>query len=56
VRDVLPPQPGFAECWGISVIHCPFCHGFEYRQQPTGTLLNGDAALEHTRLLRQWTN
>lgn len=55
VRDLLPAQPGFAECWGISVIHCPYCHGYEYRQQPTGTLLNGDAALEHIRLLRQWT-
>lgn len=55
VRDHLPAQPGFAECWGISVIHCPYCHGYEYRQQPTGTLLNGDDALQHARLLRQWT-
>jgi len=55
VRDHLPAQPGFAECWGISVIHCPYCHGYEYRQQPTGTLLNGDEALQHARLLRQWT-
>lgn len=56
VRDILSPQPGVAECWGISVIHCPYCHGYEYRGQPTGTLLNGDAALEHARLLRQWTS
>jgi thioredoxin reductase len=56
VHDHLPAQPGFAECWGISVIHCPYCHGYEYRQQPTGTLLNGEAALHHARLLRQWTS
>jgi thioredoxin reductase len=56
VRDRLPAKPGFAECWGISLIHCPYCHGYEYRQQPTGTLLNGDAALDHARLLRQWTS
>ncbi|MFC6225018.1 NAD(P)/FAD-dependent oxidoreductase [Hymenobacter artigasi] len=55
VRDLLPAQPGFAACWGISVIHCPYCHGYEYRQQPIGTLLNGEAALHHARLLRQWT-
>ncbi|MBT9395401.1 NAD(P)/FAD-dependent oxidoreductase [Hymenobacter sp. NST-14] len=55
VRDVLPTQPGFAACWGISVIHCPYCHGYEYRRQPTGTLLNGEMALHHARLLRQWT-
>jgi thioredoxin reductase len=56
VRDLLPARPGFAECWGVSLIHCPYCHGYEYRQQPTGTLLNGDMALEHARLLRQWTD
>ena len=56
VHDHLPAQPGFAECWGISVIHCPYCHGYEYRQQPTGLLLNGDMALEHARHLRQWTD
>lgn len=54
VRDLLPARLGFAECWGVSLIHCPYCHGYEYRQQPTGTLLNGEAALEHARLLRQW--
>src|SRR5690606_24019090 len=27
VRDLTPPIPGFAECWGISVLHCPYCHG-----------------------------
>lgn len=56
VRDLLPPRPGFAECWGTSVIHCPYCHGYEYRQQPTGLLLNADMALEHARHLRQWTD
>ena len=56
VLDQLPPQPGFAACWGVSVVHCPYCHGYEYRQQPTGTLLNGEAALVHARLLRQWTS
>ena len=56
LRDILPPQPGVAECWGISVIHCPYCHGYEYRGQPTGILLNGDAALQHAHLLRQWTS
>ena len=55
VRDLLPTLPGFAECWGISVIHCPYCHGYEYRHQPTGILLNGDAAFEQARLIRNWT-
>ncbi|MBC8083714.1 MAG: NAD(P)/FAD-dependent oxidoreductase [Hymenobacter sp.] len=56
VRDLMPAIPGFAESWGISVIHCPYCHGYEYRGQPTGILLNGDAAFEQARLIRNWTD
>lgn len=56
VRDLLPAIPGFAESWGISVIHCPYCHGYEYRNQPTGILADGDTALEMSRLIRNWTD
>jgi len=56
VRDLLPALPGFAESWGISVIHCPYCHGYEYRGQPTGILLRGDMAVEQARLVRNWTD
>lgn len=55
IRDVLPAIPGFAESWGISVIHCPYCHGYEYRAQPTGILVNGAMALDFGRLIRNWT-
>ncbi len=55
VRDLLPPIEGLAACWGISVIHCPYCHGYEYRQQPTGILVNGPTALDFGRLVRNWT-
>jgi len=56
IRDLLLPLPGLAECWGISVIHCPYCHGYEYRGQPTGILANGDMAFEFGRLIRNWTD
>ena len=55
VRDRLPTVPGFAESWGISVIHCPYCHGYEYRDQPTGILVNGPTALDFGKLIRNWT-
>jgi len=55
VRDLLPAIPGFAECWGISVIHCPYCHGYEYRDQPTGILVNGPTAVDFGKLIRNWT-
>ncbi|RZK16606.1 MAG: NAD(P)/FAD-dependent oxidoreductase, partial [Hymenobacter sp.] len=42
-------------CWGKSVIHCPYCHGYEVADQPTGFLLNGDLVGHHATLLRNWT-
>lgn len=56
IRDIMPVMPGFAECWGISVIHCPYCHGYEYRGQPTGILANGDVAAEMGVLIRNWSD
>lgn len=56
LRDELPPIPGLAECWGKSVIHCPFCHGYEVADQPTGFLLNGDLVGHQATMLRNWTH
>ncbi len=55
VRDVMPDITGFAECWGISVLHCPYCHGYEVRDEVTGVFGNGDKAFELTRLISNWT-
>lgn len=55
LRDILPDIKGFTECWGISVIHCPYCHGYEYRNAPTGLLMNGELVLEKATLIRNWT-
>lgn len=56
IRDVLPSIPGLEQCWGISVLHCPFCHGYEVRQQPTVILGNGDSGFEMAALLSNWTH
>ena len=55
VRDIMPDIPGFAECWGISVIHCPYCHGYEVRNEATGILADGDAALHLTPMVNNLT-
>jgi len=55
MHDELPPLPGFAECWGKSVIHCPFCHGYEVADQPTGIWANGDDAGHLVQLLLNWS-
>ena len=51
IRDIMPAIDGFAECWGISVIHCPYCHGYEVRNQPTGILGNGEYAYEFSSFI-----
>lgn len=51
VKDLCPEIPGFAACWGISVIHCPYCHGYEIRNKATGILCNGEVAFEMAKLV-----
>lgn len=55
VKDLIPDLPGFASCWGISVIHCPYCHGYEFKDQVTGIMANGDTAFEMALMIRNWT-
>jgi thioredoxin reductase len=55
IKDLMPEIEGFAECWGISVIHCPYCHGYEVRNEKTGILGNGDYAFEFSKTIRHWT-
>lgn len=55
LHDELPELPGFAACWGISVLHCPYCHGYEVRDEPLAVLGNGDAGFEFARLIHHWS-
>ncbi|WEX07686.1 NAD(P)/FAD-dependent oxidoreductase [Chelativorans sp. AA-79] len=54
VRDILPALPGLQERWGISVLHCPYCHGYELDQRPLGVLVSGDTALHQAMLVPDW--
>ncbi|RZJ69894.1 NAD(P)/FAD-dependent oxidoreductase [Flavobacterium sp.] len=55
IEDILPEIESAADCWGISLIHCPYCHGYEFRNGKTGILANGETAFEMARLLSNWT-
>ncbi len=55
IKDMMPNISGFAECWGISVIHCPYCHGYEVKREKTGILANGNMAFHYAQLIRNWT-
>ena len=54
LKDVFPDIKGFAECWAISVIHCPYCHGYEVRDEKIGLLMNGEHAFEMAKTLNHW--
>ncbi|MCE3076242.1 NAD(P)/FAD-dependent oxidoreductase [Chryseobacterium gwangjuense] len=55
IKDIMPDIPGFSESWGISVLHCPYCHGYEVRNEKTGILGNGDYAYELSKMISNWT-
>lgn len=54
--DTLPEVPGLRERWGRDVLHCPYCHGWEVRDQAIGILATGPMAMHQVLLLRQWTD
>ena len=55
LTDQLPELPGLAEGWGSTVLHCPYCHGWEVRDQPVGILGTGPMAVHQTLMFRQLT-
>ena len=55
VTDVLPEVEGIRDHWGGAVVHCPFCHGHEVRDQRI-VILGATPMAGHSGLLwRQWT-
>ncbi|MER6951165.1 NAD(P)/FAD-dependent oxidoreductase [Nonomuraea sp. NPDC000554] len=55
LADELPGIAGLAERWGREVLHCPYCHGWEVRDQAIGVLATGPAGVEQALLWRQWS-
>jgi thioredoxin reductase len=51
ITDIFPDIQGFSECWGISIVHCPYCHGYEFRNQKTAIMGNGEVALHLSSLV-----
>lgn len=56
ISDELPAVPGLSDRWGKSVLHCPYCHGWEVRDQRLGVLATSPMALHQARLVRQWSD
>jgi len=54
--DELPGIPGLSERWGRDFLHCPYCRGWEVRDQPLGVLGTTTDSVEHAQLIRQWSD
>lgn len=55
LKDIFPEINGFAECWGISILHCPYCHGYEVKNEKTGIIANGTIGYEFIKMISNWT-
>jgi thioredoxin reductase len=54
VSDTLPDIPGLVEEWGRRVIHCPYCHGYEFGDGPFGVLATEPEAVMKAQLVADW--
>ncbi|MFF8012165.1 FAD-dependent oxidoreductase [Streptomyces sp. NPDC007929] len=55
LKDELPAVAGVAERFGRDVLHCPFCHGWEVRDQPFGVLATSPASVHQALMVSQWS-
>ncbi len=56
ITDEIPDIEGFKESWGISLIHCPYCHGYEFRNKKTGIIANGERGFHIASLVKNLTD
>ncbi|MCY1530030.1 thioredoxin-disulfide reductase [compost metagenome] len=54
LRDELPPLAGLQERWGQTVLHCPYCHGYENAGRPLGVLAAHPLSAHQAALLPDW--
>ncbi|WP_327723470.1 NAD(P)/FAD-dependent oxidoreductase [Streptomyces europaeiscabiei] len=55
LKDELPTVPGVAERFGRDVLHCPYCHGWEVRDQPFGVLATTPMSVHQALMVSQWS-
>lgn len=55
VNDDLSVIPGLEERWGISVLHCFYCHGYEVAGRRLGVLATSERSLQTAMLLPDWS-
>lgn len=56
LRDELPDIPGLQDRWARDVLHCPYCHGYEVRDQQLGVLGGSPDSVRYAQIVRQWAD
>lgn len=56
VTDDTGGIPGMAECWGRTVLHCPYCHGYEVADRRLGLMLREGDIPHLARFFSEWTH
>ncbi len=56
LRDELPDVDGLRERWARDVLHCPYCHGHEVRDQALGVLAWSPGSVQYAQVVRQWSD
>ncbi len=54
IVDILPDIPGVVERWGKTVLHCPYCHGYEFSGRDLGVLATGPMSAHQARMISNW--
>lgn len=56
VQDVLPDIEGLGAQWGRDVVHCPYCHGWEIRDQTIGIIATSAVSAYQAVMFQQWSD
>jgi thioredoxin reductase len=56
LRDELPAIAGLSDRWARDVLHCPYCHGYEVRDQQLGILGGAPDTVRYAQIVRQWAD
>jgi len=56
VRDIPLDLPGYREFWGKTLLHCPYCHGWEFRDRRLGALVLGERMIDLAKKVTWWSS
>lgn len=56
ICDQLPAIPGLRECYGVSVHHCPYCDGWEHRDEPLAVIGRGSGPVGLSLSMKTWSS